>query len=117
LPFTEKNYKTTHLIKFSFDFPRKQAKQKQCKLLSPFVKLLVMKYNLGKHKINYNFELCNNNTKTNVDFEFSLCLFDIVCGCCIYKNVEKETEVVKHVGQIYSKIGLNFHFKVFLQLV
>jgi len=41
------------------------------------------------------------------------CLFDIGCVCCMYKNVEKETEVVKHVDQISSKIGLSYHFKVF----
>ena len=41
------------------------------------------------------------------------CLFDIGCVCCMYKNVEKETEVVKHVDQISSKIGLCYHCKVF----
>ncbi len=47
---------------------------------------------------------------------FFFCLFDKGCVCWMYKNVEKETEVVKHVDQISSKIGLSYHFKVFFTI-
>jgi hypothetical protein len=35
----------------------------------------------------------------------------------MYKNAGKETEVVKNVDQISFKLGLNFHFNAFLQLI